>query len=67
MDEKEIQENVIKMRYIEQHVGQMKQNMEQLSSIMFETATTIVALKELKNIDTEKEFLSCEKILINHC
>ena len=55
MDEREIQENVIKMRYIEQHVEQMKQNTQQLSSIMLETATTIVTLKEMEKLKTEKE------------
>ena len=55
MEEREVQENVIKMRYIEQQVGQMKQNMQQLNSIMLETATTIMTLKEMEKLETEKE------------
>lgn len=55
MNEREVQENVMKMRYIEQQVEQMKNNMGQLNSIMLETATTIITLKEMEKLETEKE------------
>ena len=49
-DEREIQESVIKMRYIEQQVASLQQQAQESQRAMIEFATSINALKELKNI-----------------
>ena len=51
VDQKEIQENVMKMRYIEQQVQQLHQQTQGLERAMLEIAASINALKEIKNVE----------------
>ena len=55
MDEREIQESVIKMRYIEQQVDLLKKNIDKLTNVMIETMTSINALKEMTRLKADKE------------
>ena len=55
--EREIQESVMKMRYIEQQVTSLQQQAQDSQRAMIEFATSINALKEIKKITGDNESL----------
>ena len=55
MNEREIQEAVVKIRAIEQQLPTIQQNIEQLNRILIETATAINTLKETSKLEKETQ------------